>query len=291
MVHQHKKAFLIKVSRVKNKHIMSHSEIIKKYSIVAKKSLWQNFLVNDGILQKIAEYIDLDWKNVVEVWPGYWALTEKIISKNPANLELVELDKLMHAILLDRLQNWDFKVKNTNLEINNADILWFEPNYNPYIVVANIPYYITSPILTRFFYQVKNTPSEMLILMQKDVADKIRKINGNKQSVLSLGVDFACSEIKEIVRVWAGNFVPAPKIESCVLYLKLKENIDQDLARSFMKIVKAWFSERRKKLSSNLVKQGFFTKENLSKKFEVIWLDDNVRAEELNIAEWLLLLK
>ncbi|EKE28503.1 MAG: hypothetical protein ACD_3C00051G0006 [uncultured bacterium (gcode 4)] len=266
---------------------MSHSDIINKYSIVAKKSLWQNFLINDSILDKIVDFIDLNWRNVVEVWPWYWALTEKILKKSPKNLELVELDKFMYSILQDRLKNWDFDVKDSNLLIYNTDILEFEPQKHPYIVVANIPYYITSPILTHFFYGVDNQPTEMLILMQKDVADKIRKINWNKQSVLSLWVDFACSEIKEVVRVGAGNFMPAPKVESCVLYFKLKDNIDKQKAKKFMRIVKAWFSERRKKLSSNLDKQGILKKEVAMEKFNRLGLNENVRAEELNIGQWL----
>ncbi|EKE28977.1 MAG: hypothetical protein ACD_2C00258G0017 [uncultured bacterium (gcode 4)] len=269
---------------------MSHSEIIKKYSIVAKKSLWQNFLVNDAILDKIVDFIDLKWKDIIEVWPWYWALTERLADKSPNRLDLVELDKAMHSILEDRQKNGDFKISNSALAIHNSDILEFEPQDTPYIVVANIPYYITSPILTHFFYKVKNQPTEMLILMQKDVADKIRKINWNKQSVLSLSADFACSEIREVVRVAAANFIPAPKVESSVLYFKLKENIDKEKAKSFMRIVKAWFSERRKKLSSNLAKKNILDKEIIKKKFERLWLDENVRAEELNIGQWLGLL-
>lgn len=267
---------------------MSHKQILDKYNIVAKKSLWQNFLVNDEILQKIVDFIDLSWKNIVEVWPWYWALTEKILSRNPCKLELVELDKKMIEILEDRKNNWDFGLDiEWKLNINNIDILKFFPNFSDYIVVANIPYYITSPILTHFFYWVTNRPQAMIILMQRDVADKIRKVNWNKNSVLSLGVDLACDEVVEICRVWANNFIPAPKVESAVLYFKLKDSFDTNSWENLLKIIKVWFSEKRKKLISNLYKNWWLDKSKLEKAFNELSLSENTRAEELNLNNWI----
>lgn len=267
---------------------MYHQEILKKYNIVAKKSLWQNFLVNDSILDKIVDFIDLSWKNIIEVWPWYWALTEKILSKQPNKLELVELDKRMIEILQDRKENWDFGPNiSWILNINNIDVLKYLPEFQDYLVVANIPYYITSPILTHFFYSVPNIPDEMIILMQRDVADKIRKVKWNKNSVLSLWVDFACEEVKEIVTVAASNFIPAPKVESAVLYFKLRSNIDKNLANKFLKIIKSGFAEKRKKLSSNLSKIWWFDKNLIEQIFKKLNLSDNTRAEELDLNKWL----
>lgn len=265
---------------------MYHQEILKKYNIVAKKSLWQNFLVNDSILDKIVDFIDLTWRNIVEVWPWYWALTEKILAKNPNKLELVELDKKMIEILEDRMKNWDFWLNVESLSINNIDVLKYFPDFQDYIVVANIPYYITSPILTHFFYNVTNRPQAMIILMQRDVADKIRKVNWNKNSVLSLGVDLACDEVVEICRVWANNFIPAPKVESTVLYFKLRPNIDRELVSKFLKIIKSGFAEKRKKLSSNLCKIWWFDKNQIEQVFKKLNLSDNIRAEELDLEKW-----
>lgn len=266
---------------------MSHQEILKKYNIVAKKSLWQNFLVNDTILDKIVDFIDLSWKNIIEVWPWYWALTERILSKKPSRLELVELDKTMINILQDRLASWDFGSNTSRiLNINNIDILKYFPDFSPYLVVANIPYYITSPILTHFFYWVDNAPSDMIILMQRDVADKIRKVKWNKNSVLSLGVDFACEEVREIVVVGANNFIPAPKVESAVLYFRLRPNIDRESANIFLKIIKSGFAEKRKKLSSNLSKIWWFDKTQVERVFKKLNLSDNIRAEELDLDMW-----
>jgi 16S rRNA (adenine1518-N6/adenine1519-N6)-dimethyltransferase len=102
-------------------------------------------------------------------------LTEKILQNNPEKLELIELDNDMIDILEDRINLGDLKVENTDFNINNIDILKYNPNFQDYIVIANIPYYITSPILKHFLYDVENKPKKMLILMQKDVGDKIIK--------------------------------------------------------------------------------------------------------------------
>lgn len=265
---------------------MSHIEILKKYWIVANKRLWQNFLINDDILSKIANHINITWKDVIEVWPWYWALTEKLLYNNPKELLLVELDDKMVNILEKRIINQELKT-NSIFNILNKDILEFHPDFKDYFVIANIPYYITSPILTHFFFEVKNKPSDMIILMQKDVWDKILLKNWNKRSVLSLYCEYACSEIKEIMKVWPNNFIPAPKVESSVLHFKLKESINIEESTLFLRIIKAWFSERRKKLISNLQKNWLYAKNSLKDSFILLWLDENIRAEELNVSNWL----
>ena len=86
-------------------------KILEKYKIKAKKSLGQNFLVNDSILESIVNYINIKWENIIEVWPGYWALTEKLLVKKPKSLTLVELDESMIKILEDRIVNWDLDIE------------------------------------------------------------------------------------------------------------------------------------------------------------------------------------
>ncbi len=141
--------------------------------IKAKKSLGQNFLIDKEKLESISSFLDIKNKNIVEVWPGYWALSEKLLNKYPKNLELVELDRDMVDILEKRIEKGELINLKTNLSIKNIDILKYKPNFENYFVIANIPYYITSPILRHFFYNLENTPEKMLILMQKDVGDKI----------------------------------------------------------------------------------------------------------------------
>lgn len=164
-------------------------EILRKYWIKAKKSLWQNFLVNKNIVEEIAWVIDVKWQNIVEVWPGYWALTEKLLEKKPKSLNLVELDPDMIEILEKRIEAWDFDLDWVEFKINNIDVLKYEPEFKKYSVIANIPYYITSPILRHFLYDIEKIPEKMLILMQKDVWDKILWKGKNKSSVLSLFIE------------------------------------------------------------------------------------------------------
>ena len=263
--------------------------IFKKYCIKAKKSLWQNFLVNEVILEEIVESVLIKWRNIVEVGPWYWALTEKIIQKKPKNLTLVELDNDMINIIKDRVKNKDLNIDWINFEIKNSDILEYEAEYKNYSVIANIPYYITSPILRHFLYKVENTPKSMLILMQNDVWDKILGWKKNKTSVLSLFITKKCF-VKKILFVWKENFIPEPKVESSVLLFK-KHDLHIDIEdEDFLRIIKIWFSEPRKKLIKNLIKWGF-TKELIIQAFLKLWIEDNSRWEDLNISIWYKLIK
>lgn len=259
-------------------------EILKKYKIKAKKSLWQNFLVNDEIVEEISDVVEIQWKNIVEVWPWYWALTEKLLSRKPKSLNLVELDTDMIEILEKRVGNKDFYLEWIDFKINNIDILKYEPNNDNYSVIANIPYYITSPILRHFLYDIKNKPENMVILMQKDVWDKILWKWKNKSSVLSLFIGKKTNAYETIL-VPKENFIPAPKVESSVLLFEkhdLYKNIDDE---KFLNIIKKWFREPRKMLIKNLV-NSWFEKEYIMQLFESLWIENKTRAEDLDILTW-----
>jgi 16S rRNA (adenine1518-N6/adenine1519-N6)-dimethyltransferase len=204
----------------------SHSEILAHYHIEPKKSLGQNFLTQDSILEGIAGVIEVTGKHIIEVGPGYGALTEKLLALKPASLTLVEYDTKMVEILEDRLKRGDFPLDGaTEFTIHKGDVLAFHPERES-VIIANIPYYITSPILFRFLYEVDFTPSEMVILMQKEVGDKIRETKEFGRSYFSLACKRKCSSIKECFKVAAGNFFPPPKVESTVLHFSniIKKN-------------------------------------------------------------------
>ena len=259
-------------------------EILEKYKIKAKKKLWQNFLVSKKIVTEISEIVEVEWKNIVEVGPGYGALTEKLLDRNPKSLHLVELDPDMISILEDRIENKDLILWETDFKINRKDILKYTPENEKYDVIANIPYYITSPILRHFLYGLENKPENMVILMQEDVWEKILKTNKSKTSVLSLLVDKKASVTGQIF-VSKDNFVPAPKVESSVLLFE-SHNIYDDIAdEKFLKIIKIWFAAARKKLTKNLEK-GWFDKAKVLEIIKSMWYDDNSRAEDLNIKDW-----
>jgi len=263
-------------------------EIIKKYKILAKKSLGQNFLVNEEITQNISKLIQVQGKNIIEVWPGYGALTERLWEQNPSALHLVELDRDMIEILEDRFLQPSppapLPKGEGSFRIFNQDILEFIPEFENYSVIANIPYYITSPILRHFLYNLENTPESMIILMQKDVGDKILWKGKNKSSVLSLMIEKKCSVSEEIF-VWKENFIPAPKIESAVLKF-IPHDAYQDINdEKFLEIIKKWFLAPRKKLIKNLI-MWWYEKSKIEEYFRLQWYSENIRGEDLNISQW-----
>lgn len=272
-------------------------EFFKEYWIFAKKSLGQNFLIDDNVLNTIASSLNISWNNILEIWPWYWALTEKILLQHPKSLHLVELDKDMIEIINKRLEKWELKIDWIDFQIFNEDILKFKERFNNYLVIANIPYYITSPILYKFLYEIGNKPDNMLILMQKDVGDKIlawqstaldKKNNKQKSSVLSLFISKKAF-VKEIIRVPAKSFIPAPKVESSVLLFELHNNYRDINDDKFIEFIKIWFKEPRKKLVNNLVK-WWYEKEKILKIFNELWFREDVRWEDLSIDNWIKLL-
>lgn len=263
-------------------------EILKRYKIKAKKSLGQNFLINDEIIEKIANVIDCKNKNIIEVGPWYGALTQKLLEKNLKSLTLVELDKDMIKILKDRINLNELNILDKKFEIKNIDILKFIPeSEEKYSVIANIPYYITSPILTHFLYKLENKPEEMVILMQKDVWDKILDtFNSKKIKSSVIGLMMAKkSFVSEEVFVGKQNFVPAPKVESSVLKFVSHSNFWNINDEIFLKYIKIWFSSSRKKLIKNLV-SWWFEKNKILEIFEKLDISEQARAENLGIEKW-----
>ncbi len=262
-------------------------EILKRYWIRAKKSLWQNFLVNSYIVQQISNILEISWKNIVEVWPWYWALTEELIQKKPKTLNLVELDNDMIDILNNRIENKDFDINWIDFSITNIDILKYEPEFKNYFVIANIPYYITSPILRHFLYDIENKPESMVILMQKDVGDKILWKNKNKSSVISLFVQKKC-HVSEKIFVWKENFIPPPKIESSVLLFETHNDFENISDNLFLEFIKKWFREPRKKLLRNLM-NWWYDKKLVLDCFEELSIENSIRWEDLSISTWCVL--
>jgi 16S rRNA (adenine1518-N6/adenine1519-N6)-dimethyltransferase len=143
----------------------------------------------------------------------------------------------MIEILNDRISNNDFDLENIDFNINRKDILKYEPENKDYSVIANIPYYITSPILRHFLYDVENKPDEMVILMQKEVAEKIMLNFKNKSSVLSLMIEKK-SDVSYEQDVLKDFFVPAPKIDSAVLLFKYNNKFNEIDDDKFLKLIK-----------------------------------------------------
>lgn len=268
------------------------SQLLREYyQISAKKKLGQNFLTDESKLQVIVKAITLHGRSVTEVWPGYGALTEHILLEEPKSLDLIELDPDMISILEDRIKSssaYPFHIGETKTKILHQDVLKLTQLPEKSIIVANIPYYITSPILTHFLIHLHQYVGAMVIMMQKEVAEKILT-KKSKHSYLSISCHLFCSDISLVTNVPASAFVPAPKVDSSVLLFTLAWLNSEELlhCQKILQLASHGFREPRKKLVSNLVKYGKWEKWELLEIFNQLSLNENLRAEDLSIKNWL----
>jgi 16S rRNA (adenine1518-N6/adenine1519-N6)-dimethyltransferase len=215
----------------------------------ARKSLGQNFLVNEAVRDSIIEAAGLsDADTVIEVGPGLGALTEKLAAQ-AGKVIAVELDDSLAERLKNRL------VRFSNIDIINADILGLDPSAltggGTYKVVANIPYYITSPIL-RFFMQAKLRPSLMVIMMQEEVA---RDVTARPGAMGFLAVSMRLFSVPSMVcRVPADCFYPAPKVDSAVVRFDVlpRPAVEVGDVDGFLELLHAGFKAPRKQLHNSL---------------------------------------
>ncbi len=275
--------------------------------IKAKKSLGQNFLIDHEALVDIASAIDISGRHIIEVWPGYGALTDYIISSHPQSLDLVELDTDMVEILEKRIENWEIRIRSSsgfaipNLDsqtqrnetiaswvtLHHIDVLQFTPLYDSYSVIANIPYYITSPILFYFLYELGKKPDAMVIMMQKEVWEKILEGRAKKphHSYLSLCMEQACQDIEIVRYVARSSFDPAPRVDSIVLRFVMKEGRNPSKEKDLMDLWKVAFAHPRKTLMSNIRWSRYdFTK--IRNTVIELGYDEKVRAEAIKREDW-----
>lgn len=251
--------------------------------IHAKKSLGQNFLIDHEALIDIASAIAIWEKHIIEVGPGYGALTDYLIQGNPISLDLVELDKEMVNILKKK-----YDLNGFQMTLHHQDILTFSPPYQTYSVIANIPYYITSPILFRFLYELPFAPESMVIMMQQEVGEKILEWRAKKphHSLLSLAMELACEDIEIVRYVERLSFDPPPKVDSIVLKFISKKLRDSALEARLLKIWKTAFTHPRKTLLSNF-KGSNYDLEIIQKWLTACWYDERVRAEAVKKEDWI----
>lgn len=264
--------------------------------IKAKKHLWQNFLKNIKILEMIVGNTPLNNTCVIEVWPGPGDLTAEILRRRPKTLSLIELDQDMIPLLKNRFRDTDLEIYHQDVlhvDIEVGDLAhqgkWASVLTNvtkiklpSYHVYGNIPYYITSPILHHFLYDVTLAPEVAVFTMQKEVAERILARDG-QHSVLSLACQLV-SRVEKVCDISPNNFTPVPKVWStCLKFITTWAN--RTKAKEMLWLIKKWFSQKRKKLITNLAQNGY-DKIILSVLFEDMWLSDNARAEELSLEHW-----
>lgn len=252
---------------------------LKAYGANANKELGQHFLVDEETLKAIVDAAELMKEDkVVEVGPGMGVLTRELCKKAGEVLAL-EFDKAMISIVKTTC------IKEQNLKVENIDVLRFDPSeLGKYKLVANLPYYITSAVL-RLFLETHNKPEEMVILVQREVAERICA-KPSRMSVLAISVQFYGNpQIVEIVP--RTSFFPAPKVDSAILRIKVYKkplfDVDKHL---FFRIVKAGFGEKRKQLINSISGGLTLNRETTELLLKEAGIRVIARAESLSMMDW-----
>ena len=267
--------------------------VLERHGFTFKKSFGQNFLTDTNILQKIVDTAEVDDQvNVIEIGPGIGALTE-FLAERAAEVMAFEIDHRLVPILADTLRDFD-NVTVVNEDILKVDLAQHIQNFKnpdlPIKVVANLPYYITTPILMHLIES--GIPfSEFVVMMQKEVADRISaKPNTKAYGSLSIAVQYYMTA-KVAFIVPRTVFVPAPNVDSAILKMVRRPEpaVAVEDEKFFFKVSKASFAHRRKTLWNNLT--GYFgkteeAKDKLTKALDQAGLSPSVRGEALGLEEF-----
>jgi len=262
-----------------------------------KKSLGQHFLTSQKAIAEIIKAGDLNSNDMIlEIGPGTGVLTEKLLASG-AQIIAIEKDNELVNLLQEKFNT---EIKDKKLILLHQDILDFNPekyfyqkNKCQYKLIANIPYYLTGMIFTKFL-ETKFKPDMIVLLVQKEIADRIVAKN-KKESILSLAIKFYSRENPKIIyKVSAGSFFPKPKVDSAVLQIKIRSatNTDnvinnqyQKLEKKYLEIIKIAFAHKRKIMLSNL--KIAFKDIGWEKIFTELNLNKKVRAEDLQKEDFL----
>jgi 16S rRNA (adenine1518-N6/adenine1519-N6)-dimethyltransferase len=259
-------------------------ENINDNFIPAKKSLGQNFLISTHALDTMIEAGEVTKTDtVIEVGPGKGALTERLLKKAGKVIAIEKDDRLIPFLEEQFADN----IKAGEFELVHGDALEFEPEKHglksgKYKILANIPYYITGSFFQKFFEE-KNQPSTMVVLVQKEVAERIAR--DKKESILSLSIK-AYGTPKYIHTVSRNLFRPVPNVDSAILAVhNISKNFFTDFTEEqFFKVIKIAFAHKRKKLAGNL--RELFDKETIEHIFSEIGLDPDIRSEQVDLDTW-----
>ena len=266
-------------------------EIINKYSFAFQKKFGQNFLIDSNVLESIIRGAEITKDDfVLEIGPGIGTMTQ-YLCEAARQVVAVEIDKMLIPILEDTLSEYD------NVEVINQDVLKVDikslaeekNNGKPIKVVANLPYYITTPIIMGLFES--GVPIDSItIMVQKEVADRMQTGPGSKDyGALSLAVQYYATA-KVILNVSATCFMPRPNVDSAVIKLTRHKEPTVNVAdeKLMFKIIRASFNQRRKTLANGLKNSPelSFSKEQIVKAIEKIGKPETIRGEALTLEEF-----
>ena len=217
--------------------------------IKAKKSLGQNFLIDENIIKKITSLIEIKDKSILEVGPGTGNLTSYILKKNPKKLLVVEKDKNLANLLKKKFEDKLVIINEDILKINEKDL-----DKEKLIVFGNLPYNISTEILAKWILNLENKNfwfDALILMFQKEVADRIvSKFNSSKYGRLSILANWKL-EIDKICDIKPGSFSPKPKVDSSLLFFKPKKIFYKfKNSKNLEKITRIFFNQRRKKIKT-----------------------------------------
>ena len=265
-------------------------EILAKHDVFAKKNYGQNFLIEPSVVEKIARSAIGEKKCVAfEIGPGIGALTQ-YLCEYAQEVVCFEIDERLPHVLADTLSEY------TNVSVVLQDFLTIDLNawVEKYrqegyevVVAANLPYYITTPILFKIFEAEANI-SSITVMMQKEVADRFyAKVNTKDYNALSVITQYRC-EVSPVMKVPKNVFMPKPNVDSAVLQFRFKQrdkNIDEE---TFFEMVKACFKQRRKTMLNNFG-EYLQDKAKAMALLEQANIDPKRRGESVSLAEFLVL--
>lgn len=258
--------------------------LLNKYKLKANKSLGQNFLINEQIIDDIVRVADVNENDlIIEIGPGLGSLTSKL-ADNAKKVIAIELDQNMIEILKERFSLY----KNVELihgdimKVDLKEIIGEEKNVK---IVANLPYYITTPIVMKLLEENLKMES-ITVMVQKEVGERFcANPDGKEYGAITVSINYY-SNPKIVLEVPKDNFNPIPEVDSCVVQLKLKENhIELNDKKLFFRLIKTAFSQRRKNIGNSLTGIGM-TKQEVKEMLEALGLDINLRAENLSINQY-----
>ena len=268
--------------------------IMNKFNIVANKRYGQNFLIDDNILQGIVSAADITGEDlVIEIGPGLGNLTEYILNTAKYGL-LVEIDPKMIAVLEDRFKD------RTNYTLLNEDILKVDIDtlvekiksekgidFKGVKVVANLPYYITTPIIFQLL-EDSNCIESITVMVQKEVAERMTADSHSKEyGILTIMVDYFSNANIDII-VPNSSFIPEPGVTSAVITLKKNRKYKVNNEKVFFELVHKAFAQRRKKMTNSLSSNNFnnMSKQEIEDLFTKCELSLTTRAEELETIDF-----
>ncbi len=263
-------------------------EILTKYGFTFSKSLGQNFLINPSVCPRMAEYGGAEkGVGVIEVGPGIGVLTCEL-AKRADKVVAVELDKRLLPVLDETLAEFDnIKVVNDDiLKIDLKKLIEDEFNGMEVVVCANLPYYITSPVIMKLL-EDRLPIKSLTVMVQKEAAQRICAEVGTRQSgAVTVAVNYY-STPQLLFNVSAGSFMPAPKVDSAVIRLDILENPRVQLKNEklFFRIIKSAFGQRRKTLSNSLSSGLSIAKGDIINALETAGVPANYRAEQLTMQQ------